>query len=96
MRILFLFFLTKNNTETHNLRLSEKYKNDHQGFRMVQTVNVMIGKIQSLAVSEGCAVRHLYNCNDLEQATQGQRASIYTGSFIRRPHTVASLHPHTH
>lgn len=56
----------------------------------------MIGKIQSLAVSEGCALRHLYNCNDLEQATQGQRALIHTGKFIKRAHTVTSLQTHTH
>ncbi len=61
---------------------------------MAQTVNVMIGKIQSGAVSGGCEVRHLYNCNDLGQATQGQRASIHTGRFIKRPHSVTSL-PYT-
>ncbi len=59
---------------------------------MVQTVNVMIGKIQSWPVSGGCEVRHLYNCNDLGQATQGQRVSIHTGRFIKRPHCVTSLH----
>lgn len=61
---------------------------------MVQTVNVMIGKIQGRTVSEDCAVRHLYNCNDLEQATQGQGASIHTGRFIKRSHNVTSSHPH--
>lgn len=63
---------------------------------MDQIVNVRIGKIQSLAVSEGCAVRHLYSCNDLEQATQGQRASTYTGRFIKRPYTVTNTHTQTH
>lgn len=66
---------------------------------MVRTVNVMIGKIQSLAVSEGCVVRHLYNCNDLEQAAQGQRASIHTGRFIKKAihcHKATSTHTHTH
>lgn len=48
----------------------------------------VIGKIQGQTVSEGCAVRHFYSSNDLEQATQGQRASIHTGRFIKRPHIV--------
>lgn len=53
-----------------------------------RTINVMIRKIWSLAVSEGCAVKHLYSSNDLEQAAQGQRVAIHTRSFIKRPHTV--------
>lgn len=48
----------------------------------------MIGKIQSLGVPEGCAVRHLYGCNGLEQATQGHRGSIHTNRFSKRPHTL--------
>lgn len=58
------------------------------GIRDGRTINVMIGKIWGRAVSEGCAVRHLYSSNDLELATQGQRGAIHTGSFIKRPHTV--------
>lgn len=58
-----------------------------------KTVNVMIGKIRSQAVSEGCAVKHLYSSNDLEQAVQGQRVAICTASFIKG-HTL-SLSAHT-